>query len=74
MALRRMGNRQALLEEEEVENILVRPGFKKQKTKLEKRDLMVNILGRPGFIKTYRCVYYSVILLHTTIGFYESLL
>ena len=51
-----MGNRQALLEEEEVENILVRPGFKKQKTKLEKRDLMVNILGRPGFIKTYRCV------------------
>ena len=46
-----MGNRQALLEEEEVENILVRKHFKGEKNNLVrlvltlvKRDGMLNIL------------------------------
>ena len=34
--MRRMGNRQALLEEEEVENILVRKHFKGEKNNLGK--------------------------------------
>ena len=48
-----MGNRQALLEEEEVENILVRKHFKGEKNNLVrpvltlvKRDGMLNILTR----------------------------
>ena len=49
--MRRMGNRQALLEEEEVENILVRKHFKGEKNNLVRPVLtlvksMLNILTR----------------------------